>query len=561
MTGRRVWAFRITLLGTLFLAITACDLTATSGSPAPSAQTAPTRLPAPVPLLELIAPDGTANYTADEAAAMRDVTQRGMTLQPGQIGYLRREPFPGSVALSQLRSSSGAANPFFTTDTAERLRLVDSGRFRDAGVLGYVATAPGPGLVALQRFTDGASWRLALAGEDAGPRAAGGGVQSYRRDATVGYVPRQWIRAGAVYFGMFDAAGHQRIIQRTQQVFGRKDDWWGGVRDYSGRDPSVRQFTGPWPAADFSRLEPSIGFYDDSDPKTLERQIAQASGAGLSFFSFYWYWNAATQQERMAGGLHSFLAARNSAQLDFTVAVCASPADNLRIPREQFGTVARLLVGSYLARPNILRANDGRPIVSLCDTRALGAGTPADTRAFTDALRTEARAQLGEELFVTVHDASGYTAAQIAEAGGDAGYCTTVDPAVTAGSYRTYLEQERSYLDRMPGSYGRCVMSGFDERPRYPIEQPDPALIRWMPDQSLELFRQAVRGVRDDIADSSRPPMIDNFVFVYAWNEWHEGGIVEPDVKNGCAYLDALRDGLGLTEGSGCVPRPALPGR
>jgi hypothetical protein len=132
---------------------------------------------------------------------------------------------------------------------------------------------------------------------------------------------------------------------------------------------------------------------------------------------------------------------------------------------------------------------------------------------------------------------------------------------VTAGSYRTYLEQERSYLDRMPGSYGRCVMSGFDERPRYPVEQPDPALIRWMPDQSLELFRQAVRGVRDDIADSSRPPMIDNFVFVYAWNEWHEGGIVEPDVKNGCAYLDALRDGLGLTEGSGCVPRPALPGR
>jgi hypothetical protein len=66
--------------------------------------------------------------------------------------------------------------------------------------------------------------------------------------------------------------------------------------------------------------------------------------------------------------------------------------------------------------------------------------------------------------------------------------------------------------------------------------------------------------VRADIADSTRPPMIDNFVIVYAWNEWHEGGFVEPNVRDGCAYLDLLHDGLGLT-GDGCVPNPAVPPR
>ena len=40
--------------------------------------------------------------------------------------------------------------------------------------------------------------------------------------------------------------------------------------------------------ADWSHLEPAIGYYDKSQVSTVERHIQQARENGLSYFSFYW---------------------------------------------------------------------------------------------------------------------------------------------------------------------------------------------------------------------------------------------------------------------------------
>jgi LPXTG-motif cell wall-anchored protein len=118
---------------------------------------------------------------------------------------------------------------------------------------------------------------------------------------------------------------------------------------------------------------------------------------------------------------------------------------------------------------------------------------------------------------------------------------------------------QRAFYQQAPGAYGRCVVSDFDERPRYPIEQTNLAAIRWFPDQSIDLFRRAVRNAREDVVASTRPQTVDNLVLFYAWNEWHEGGIIEPNARDGCAYLDAIRQELGLVGGSGCTPGAPPP--
>ena len=39
-------------------------------------------------------------------------------------------------------------------------------------------------------------------------------------------------------------------------------------------------------------------------------------------------------------------------------------------------------------------------------------------------------------------------------------------------------------------------------------------------------------------------PIEKRILFVFAWNEWGEGAYMEPDIKYGHAYINALREAL-----------------
>lgn len=58
-------------------------------------------------------------------------------------------------------------------------------------------------------------------------------------------------------------------------------------------------------------------------------------------------------------------------------------------------------------------------------------------------------------------------------------------------------------------------------------------------ESSPELFKLHVRQILDAICHK---PEEDRIIFLKSWNEWAEGNYLEPDLKFGCGYLDALRE-------------------
>jgi hypothetical protein len=59
-----------------------------------------------------------------------------------------------------------------------------------------------------------------------------------------------------------------------------------------------------------------------------------------------------------------------------------------------------------------------------------------------------------------------------------------------------------------------------------------------------EKFETQVRAAVDQLANR---PVSQRLLFVKSWNEWAEGNHLEPDLKHGRGWLEALRNGLGGT--------------
>lgn len=58
-------------------------------------------------------------------------------------------------------------------------------------------------------------------------------------------------------------------------------------------------------------------------------------------------------------------------------------------------------------------------------------------------------------------------------------------------------------------------------------------------DATPEKFKQHVHNMLEAVKDKQDEHKI---VFLDSWNEWGEGNYMEPDIKYGHAFLDALKD-------------------
>ena len=83
----------------------------------------------------------------------------------------------------------------------------------------------------------------------------------------------------------------------------------------------------------------------------------------------------------------------------------------------------------------------------------------------------------------------------------------------------------------------KCVPGAFmqwDNTPRH--GKKGHVIIGGTPDKFRKNLSQLIKKTRDEYKK--------DMIFVFAWNEWAEGGYLEPDEENGYGYLEAVKSAL-----------------
>jgi len=485
----------------------------------------------PLPLRELYTTvDDKYLYTANWNEADNAGKLYGFTFSSNRtLGYIftANGNSTDTQPLYRLKQVSNGSR-LVTPSASERDSLVASQRFVLEGTIGYLYKSAQPNTVQLFRYSNGKGWRVATSSPGA----------SYHLDGPIGYALKSYTKVGAYYFGMFNQEGSENIRAGTRAVYGR-DDWWGGVKDFYGQEPGVPQDTRGW-TGDFSYLKPQIGYYDNSDPAVLEQHINQAVNHGLNYFDFYYYWSNAEKKPAIDGGLKAFLAASNRSQMQFTISPCfhQTSSGSLSLQPADFQTAANY-IAEVAAEPNFLTTQSGRPLIFMCDTRGIDNGNIASANQFTALLSQTIQQRTGKKPFLMMH--TEYGSAYVQQLAGDGLTCLNYGKSIVNGSYQMYLNDLKNYFTTFDAQRPtlRCAMSNFDERPRTDIAIPASS-VRYFRDFDSTKFATALQLTKESMA-AAPPREIDDYLTLYAWNVWHEGGIIEPNVRDGDLYLRQIQ--------------------
>ncbi|MHB1484039.1 MAG: glycoside hydrolase family 99-like domain-containing protein [Saccharofermentanales bacterium] len=325
--------------------------------------------------------------------------------------------------------------------------------------------------------------------------------------------------------------------------------------------------------------KPLWGYLDDSKKETAELQIDAAADHGITAFIFDWGYSHDDGYGGHGNNLaleEGFLKADNRNRLDFGLMWCGCAG------AENFKQAADYMIEKYFCQPNYWRV-DGGLYVSVYEIHNFikANGSVEKAAECVKYLRDRTRAAgYGEVHFAgiewglqDVHPEMGGDVKNIIDkltidSVTSYTWCHNTTPKDGLhGTYDKWAVDAMSYWDDFDKKFGVPYMPnvtmGWDPSPRcpshmqYKIGGPllyptpegeyvnifEPYLSSIVEKNTPEQFGLALLNARKHLDALDLPTQ--KVVTLYAWNEWTEGGYLEPEEEYGMGYLEAIKNVFG----------------
>lgn len=337
------------------------------------------------------------------------------------------------------------------------------------------------------------------------------------------------------------------------------DEWWGkGFTEWTNVVKARPQFPGHYQP----HLPSELGFYDLRLPEARQQQAELAAEHGISGFCYYHYWFNGRQLLN-----RPFDSILKSGEPDFPFCLCWA---NESWGRSWTGIEREILIEQTysieddethfhailpaLSDPRYIRVNNC-PLFIVYRADKL----PNPQKTFDLWRNIAARSGVGDLCLAQFEADGGHTAIDPKTLGLNLSIEFTPDWRRLGGQYyatpKARLAMKLGLLSKgygrhrvcdykimiekilskptPPYPYIRCVTPGFDNTAR-------------RPHNATILLNADVGAYEDWLIKAVEWTEINNqpheqIVFINAWNEWAEGNHLEPDSKNGRAYLEATR--------------------
>lgn len=301
-----------------------------------------------------------------------------------------------------------------------------------------------------------------------------------------------------------------------------------------------------------------VGYYSLDNVETLKRQAELAKMYGVYGFGFHYYWFSG--ERTMEKPLFMLLEhpeidlpfCIDWASENWTSVWDGGKYDVIFEQKIMEGDEERFVndILPFFKDPRYIKI-DGKPLLSIYSTRVF------EKERFVEFVRNIRRLVQENgfpDLYILLTDYETYDV-DVVEYGADAlvefqpnqlrRYCEKYEPEGYVYPYfcgdifdLQGVIQRRDYMAKGASKkYFRSALVGFDNTARrtyngaqiYHGASPQ-GLQRWL----VDIMRES-----KEIHTSQ-----EDFVFVNSWNEWAEGSHLEPDVRNGYAYLEAVKKAL-----------------